>query len=64
MKYRKNPKIYSDIFNLRRSYFKYGFEILFELLAGFIISDEQFNRYLDIINKFIEHENKYSVTIC
>ena len=55
-------KIYSDLFNLRKSHFKYGIEILFELLAGFIISDEQFNRYVDIINSFIEHENKYNDT--
>ncbi len=55
-------KIYSDIFNFRKNHFKYGFEVLFELLNGFIISEEQMNRYTDVVNKFIEHENKYNDT--
>jgi hypothetical protein len=50
-------KIYSDILNSRQNEYKYLFEIIFEIVSGIRITHEQFERYQQIINNFIEWNN-------
>ena len=45
-------KIYHEQFNNRTYHFNYIFEIFFELIFGFEITDEQYDRYTSIINKY------------
>ena len=45
-------KIYNEQFNNKTYHFNYFFEIFFELIFGFEITDEQYDRYTSIINKY------------
>ena len=49
-------KIFNDIFNYKNYRFKYKFEAFFEFISGVELQNEQFKRYTDIINSFIEYE--------
>ena len=55
---KKNPtnlcsqiKIFNEQFNIKHKRFKYKFEALFELLIGSELYNEQFDRYIQIINE-------------
>ncbi len=51
-------KIYSELYDSRSKEFKYLFEIMFEIISGITITEEQFERYQNIINNYILWENK------
>ncbi len=51
-------KIYSELYDSRSNEFKYLFEIMFEIISGLTITEEQFERYQNIINNYILWENK------
>jgi len=51
-------KIYEDRFNLKINKFKYIFEAFFEFYSGIEISNEQFNRYQEIINTYETYVKK------
>jgi len=53
-------KIFNDLFNYKKHNFKYTFEALFELLTGIELQDEQMERYVQIINSFIDYENQFN----
>ena len=44
-------KIYEDRFNIKKYKFNHICEIFFEFYTGIEMSEEQYNRYVDIINK-------------
>jgi hypothetical protein len=50
-------KIYSELFNVKKYRFLYKFEALFELIAGVELLEEQMEKYIDIINKYIDYKN-------
>lgn len=52
-------KIFDEYFDIKKKEYKYYFEYIFELFAGFEIFDEQMNRYINIINDY--SENSYNV---
>ena len=45
-------KIYEDRFNIKINQYKYIFEAFFEFYLGIELTDEQFDRYTDIISKY------------
>jgi len=54
-------KIYAQLFENRKYKFEYLFEYLFEFIYGFEILDEQFIKYKEIIQKFVNiQENTYT----
>jgi len=53
-------KIFNDLFNYKQFNFKYTFEAVFELVSGIELLDEQMERYVQIINSFIDYENKFN----
>ena len=51
-------KIYSEQLNTKKNQFKYVYENLFEIFFGNEISEEQYDRYIDIINSFNKYQKK------
>ena len=49
-------KINIDLFDTKKIRFQYNFEVLFELISGMELLDEQMERYINIIDKY----NKYN----
>jgi hypothetical protein len=55
-------KIYDELFNTKKQMFNYNFEILFELLNGNELLEEQMEKYIQIIDSFDKYD-KYSKII-
>ena len=53
-------KIFNDTFSYKKNNFKYKFELLFELVTGIELQDEQMERYISIINSFILYDKTYN----
>ena len=56
-------KINNELFNTKKQIFNYNFEIVFELLLGFELLDEQMSKYIDIINSFHRYNNSDKLEI-
>ena len=53
-------KINNELFNVKKQSLMYKFEVLFELISGYELLDEQMDRYTQIVTNFIDYEKTYN----
>ena len=53
-------KINNELFNVKKQSLMYKFEVLFELISGYELLDEQMERYTQIVTNFIDYEKTYN----